>query len=784
MRILKEFIRDFKRFRTAGLLNILGLTVASAVFMAILFHICFENGYDKFRRDADRIFRVEMKIGNDGFSSNVPYPVCELLAEGCPSIEQSFVQRDGSNQDVAIEDEQGAINKFNIPISTANLSMCDVIDFQILYGEARKALAEPGMILLPESQATRLFGSAEEALNRRMKISGGSWNTIEGDYTVAGIYKDFPGNSIFSNNCYAKLNEQEMNWGNWNVQFFIKSNLKDPIALTKQLNDLKIADDVSENGKLEKRVTPLTDIYFHSKASYETKPTGNLTTSRILFGVSILIILIATINFINFSMSLAPARIKGVNTHKVLGAGVGKLRLQLMCEAMIYATIAFTLSLFLLQLADHSFIGHLFATSISPQAHPLTTLGCGGMILIVGLSAGFFPARYITSFAPALVLKGNFVLSPQGQRIRNGLMTFQFVISVALITCMLLMNNQQRYMQNYTLGFHKDQIVYFQFNQQLFDQRHAFTNELMQSPDITDYAYTDWIPESDNAATISGSWNENNFQFDRWFVDRRFMQLMGIPLISGHEFSKNREETEVIFTETALKQMPFLEKYMGQPVETAGISGGARFVGVAKDVQHLSLRQGITPLEFVCINDPQYHFDYMLLKISPNTGDAMKYISQVFNRFSKYNNLNVRFLDDTMQQRYEKESRLTQAISLFGLIAIIISLIGVYGMIVYNAQYKRKEIALRKVNGATEKEILVLLNRGFFLLLGSSFLIACPLAYYIISSWLSRFAYKAPVYWWLFVLSGAIVFSISLLTISWQSWRAATTNPVEGLKES
>lgn len=209
MRILKEFIRDFKRFRTAGLLNILGLTVASAVFMAILFHICFENGYDKFRRDADRIFRVEMKIGNDGFSSNVPYPVCELLAEGCPSIEQSFVQRDGSNQDVAIEDEQGAINKFNIPISTANLSMCDVIDFQILYGEARKALAEPGMILLPESQATRLFGSAEEALNRRMKISGGSWNTIEGDYTVAGIYKDFPGNSIFSNNCYAKLNEQE-----------------------------------------------------------------------------------------------------------------------------------------------------------------------------------------------------------------------------------------------------------------------------------------------------------------------------------------------------------------------------------------------------------------------------------------------------------------------------------------------------------------------------------------------------------------------------------------------
>nr|WP_193617535.1 FtsX-like permease family protein [Odoribacter sp. OF09-27XD] len=162
----------------------------------------------------------------------------------------------------------------------------------------------------------------------------------------------------------------------------------------------------------------------------------------------------------------------------------------------------------------------------------------------------------------------------------------------------------------------------------------------------------------------------------------------------------------------------------------------------------------------------------------------MKYISQVFNRFSKYNNLNVRFLDDTMQQRYEKESRLTQAISLFGLIAIIISLIGVYGMIVYNAQYKRKEIALRKVNGATEKEILVLLNRGFFLLLGSSFLIACPLAYYIISSWLSRFAYKAPVYWWLFVLSGAIVFSISLLTISWQSWRAATTNPVEGLKES
>lgn len=782
MRIFREFLGNFKRFRTAGILNILGLTVASAVFMSIMFQVHFENGYDKFNRDADHIFRVEMETGENDFSAGVPFPVCGILADACPEITHSFVQRDGLVQDVAIEDEKGNVSKFNIPVSTATPSMCDVIDFDVLCGDARKALAEPGMILLPESQAVRLFGSPGEALNRRMRVSGSSWNTIDGEYMVAGVYKDFPKNSVFSSSCYAKLVEEEMNWGNWNVEFYIKSKEGDPVRLAKQLNDLKMGKDVHPNAALLKRVVPLTGIYFNQTSSYDVKPKGNLATSRILLGVALLIMLIAAINFVNFSMSLAPARIKGINTHKVLGAGMGKLRVQLMGEAMLYALVAFVLSLLLLQAVESSFAGRLFVTSISPLDHPLVAVWCGGIVLAVGLLAGIFPARYITSFAPALVLKGNFVLSPRGQRIRNGLMAFQFMISVMLIICMLLMSSQQRYMQNYTPGFNKDQVVYLKLNQQLLDQRNAFANELMQSPDVTDYAYTDWIPESDITASISGSWKENDFRFDRWFVDKRFMKLMEIPLASGNGFSENREETEVIFSETALKQMPFLEKYRDQQVWTAGVSGGARFVGVAKDIHHLSLRQGYAPLEYVCMGNA-YQFDYMLLKISSNAGEAMKHIGEVFDRFSKYNNLELKFLDDAMQQRYEKESRLTQAISLFGLIAIIISLAGVYGMIVYNAQYKRKEIALRKVNGATEKEILVLLNRGFFLSLGGSFLLSCPLAYYVISFWLSGFAYRTPVHWWIFLLAGSIVFLISLLTVSWQSWRAATVNPVEGLKE-
>lgn len=784
MRTLREFIANFRRFKMAGMLNIIGLSVAFTAFTVIAIQLVFELGYDRFHRNADRMFRVELLYPMSlEYIASGPTPLGALLKANCPLVEKYFLTTNGKSEVLRLKEGNGE-NKFKELVAKATPSLVDMLGLKIVAGDGRQALTEPDMLMIPERMARKWFGGGEVV---GKQVYGGD-NKI---YTVAAVYEDMPENSVFANHCYMRLVETE-DWTNWNEQLFVQASTADRARLNREVNEVGVEvfdqifeglhkkEQMEKEGKSYLRVSPVTGIYYDNTVIYDTMKKGSERGSLIMLAVGILIIVIAGINFVNFSMSLAPARMKGINTQKVLGATVVSLRFKLIAEAVLYSVSAFILSIGLLYLVSQMGASHLFSVSLAPLAHWVLIAAVGGLAVLIGILAGIYPAFYVTSFEPALVLKGSFVMTPKGIHLRNGLMAFQFIISIVLITCTLLMGVQNRFMQNYSPGYRTENIGYLQLERSVAGNMEAFVSEMSAVAGVLDYTFSDHAPGTDFISATGTQIDGEAVRFDFWQVHKNFMGFFEIPLVKGDTFSDyDKEETQVILNETAMKRYPVLDRYFGRPIPS-GLDSG-RYVGVAKDMHYLSLRRPVDALALICSKKNSYNV--MFLKLSgTNMAKTLEGIRQAYDKLMPDGMFEFQFLDESLQKQYEAEQRLTQAISLLGGIAIILALVGVYGLVVFNAQYKRKEIGIRKVNGATEGEIMILLNRSFFRLLALSFVIACPVAWYAVSRWLEGFSYKTAIHWWIFLLAGVITLLIAVVTVSWQSWKAATENPVKSLK--
>lgn len=786
MRILHELMMNFRRFRTAGVLNVFGLSVAFAAFAVIAVQLMFQFGYDRFHKDADRIFRVETLFPISlQYSAFGPDAVGALLKEQCPMVEDYFMIGGGGEIGFTLNHEDGSSDKFSEQSMRVSGSFADILGLEIVEGDARQALTEPNMLMIPVSTARKWFGK-ESAVKKQVYGREG-----DGHYTVAAVYRDLPGNSVFKNNCYTRLVEQE-EWGNWNTQIYVLSANSDRQALQQQVNGMKIEpleeifeglhkkEQMEKEGKFFLRVSPLTGLFYDHTTVFDSFEKGTKRSAMIMLAIGILIILIAEINFVNFSISLAPTRMKAVNTQKVLGAGVGRLRVRLVGEAVFYSLSAFVLAVGWLHVFASSGFASLFSMSLYPAEHAGLLAVIGGGAVLLGVFAGLYPAWYVTSFEPAMVLKGNFVMSPKGMHLRNGLMAFQFVTSIVLIICTLFIGAQYRYMQHFSLGYDTENIGFFELNRDLAGSQSALISEMTAIPGVTDYTFADHVVGMNNQINGMGLEVEGEaLHLNRWNVYKNFLDFIGVSIVKGENFSASDQSAQLILNETAVRKHPVLEHSFGTTIATSPRLG--RFVGVIKDIHYMSLHSPLMPLAITCQEKDEYN--YMFLKLSGNDLSAtLEKLRQVYERLSPAGVFKFEFLDQSLQQNYEGEKKLMQVVFLMGGIAIVLALVGVYGLVVFNAQYKRKEIGIRKVNGATEGQIMVLLNRTFFRLLAVSFVGACPIAWYAVNSWLEGFSYKTPVYWWIFLLGGAVTLAIALLTVSWQSWKAASANPVEALK--
>ena len=507
---------------------------------------------------------------------------------------------------------------------------------------------------------------------------------------------------------------------------------------------------------------------------------------HVLFAIAFVILLIAGINFTNFSTALTPMRIKSINTQKVLGSPDSVLRTSLLGEAVIVSIVAYLISLGLLFIAGQTFVASLVDADMSFSAQSGIIMTTAAIAVAVGVLAGIYPACYITSFPPALVLKGSFGLSPKGRVLRSALISIQFVASFILIISSLFMYLQNRYMQNTPLGYDKDELIVVELNSKVNKNQDVLTSEVKSFSGIEDITYAEQVLSSRDFYMGWGRmYKDQDINFQCIPVSPSFLRVMGIEITDGRDFRPEddlKENGSYIFNEKA-REMYNLE--LGEKID------GDEIVGFISNVKFASFRNEVSPMTFYVwgkyrwgqeVDSKYYAAAYVKVKAGSDLRAAMEHVRACLTKIDPIYPFKTTFYDEILQQTYERELKISNLITLFSVIAIFISIVGVFGLVVFESEYRRKEVAVRKVLGSSTSQILVMFNRSYLIILAACFVLATPVAFYGMYRWLENFAYRTPMYWWVFLLAFVIISVITFVTVTFQNWHVANSNPVESIK--
>ena len=536
-----------------------------------------------------------------------------------------------------------------------------------------------------------------------------------------------------------------------------------------------------DDSQLQLIFDPLPELHFRSAGMFDGLPKASRSTVNALIAIAFIILLIAGINFTNFSTALTPMRIKGVNTRKVLGSSDAAIRGSLVGEIVLISLTAFLLSVVLLHLAGMTPLSRLVDCDISLKLNAGIILACSGAAVILGVLSGLYPAFYMTSLPPALVLKGSFGLSAAGRRLRSVLVGVQFTASFALLIAASFIWLQNRYMLRAPLGFDKDQVIVTDINENIRKNEEAFKAELKKFAGIENVALSQFtLSSGDFYMTWGRDLRGESISFACLPVDHEFLDALGIKVSYGRNFRADDETREIgayIFNETARRQFDIK---LGEEID------GDEIIGFIPDINFASMRQSITPMAFFMFGKNHWGGVYQSASIRVAAGSdlraARQAVEDCLRSFDPEYPFNVRFYDSILEDTYQKEQRTGSLITLFSLVAIFISIVGVFSLVVFDCEYRRKEIAVRKVLGSSEAEVTGMFCRSYMVMLAVCFVIGAPLAWMAVDRWLESFAYRAPLHWWVFPAAFAAVAAVTLLTVIGQSWRAANENPVKNLK--
>ena len=786
--ILRNFFSVLRRFKAASVLNVLGLSIAFVAFMLIMMQVNYDYTFDCSHRNADAIFRVDIVHGSKGSQAIICRPFARAFTESSPHIKGGCLLNAWVGSPFFYVEQNGQRTGYRENAWEVTPGLLDVIHFDMLEGTAQ-ALDEPGSVILPESMAKKIFGN-ETAVGKQLIAPNVEMNA----QIIKGVYKDFPRNSALQNVIYVAMNPKENydNWGNWNYFFFVR--LDDPANKENVLDNFKSNFNAKEvfgnefewggEESFDLRLTSLPDVHFLNNVDFDSMPKASRQTLLVLFSIAFVIIIIAGINFTNFSTALTPMRIKSINTQKVLGSSDRMLRGSLLVEAVGVSTFAYLLSLLFLYVIPKTPVASLVDADISFGAQPMIIAGTAVIAVIVGVLAGLYPSYSVTSFPPALVLKGSFGLSLAGRRMRSVLVGIQFVASFILIIGSLFMYLQNRYMQNAPLGYDKEEMIIVHLNNKINKDRDAFTNQLKSFSGVEDVTYSQFLLSSQDQYMGWGrDYNGKNINFQCLPVSSSFLKVMGIEVKEGRDFRPEDDQKETgcyIFNEKAKAQ---LELKLNEQID------GDEIIGFIPDIKFASFRQEVTPMAFYLWGKYQwgqegnyYNAAYVKFKAGSDLRAGMEHVRESLKKFDSEYPFVIRFYDEVLQHTYEKELKIGSLITLFSLVAIFISIVGVFGLVVFESEYKRKEIAVRKVLGSTTGEVLYMFNVSYFWILLICFVLGAPVAWYGVHRWLENFAYRTPMYWWVLPLAFLAIGMITFLTVTYQNWHVANENPVKNIK--
>lgn len=789
--MIRNLFNFFRRFKTAVALNLIGLTIAFTAFLLILMQVEYETSYDTIHSKADRTFRLEANYGEFQHSCIHSLLFSDIFVSSSAHITDYSFRHPfyGGERYCQIDetDDRGEAKVFKEKFQLCLPNIANVFDFKMREGSTGN-LSTPGSVLIPASTASRMFGDST-ALGKRIRMGNSGWEPVSTTtLTVGGVYEDFPGNNTMHNRIYVPMDRRDVLEQSW--QLFaneIYITLDDVRNKDEVLNHFNQTFDFAKGQmasaeEIGLRLTPLRDIYYTHDTSFDFNSKGHRETNYILLGIAFLILFIAAINFTNLSTSLIPLRLKSINTHRVLGCSTYKLRGALMMESVAICLLSFLFALLIVNDLSYTPLAQWVDADMRISRYPGLLSFTGIIVILTGLLAGLYPAIQITSYAPAMVLKGSFGLSPKGKKIRLVLIGFQYVVSIGLIIVTLFMGIQNRFMvSSEQLGFNKDQVSILRLTPEIYRQHKAALVEgLKEYPGIQDVAFAVWeLSQEDNMLELQYTHHENkDVFFNVMETSENFLSVMDIQVQTGRDFTRddiNKPQSDYIINPAAAQDFHL------QP--------GDRFndrvvLGVTKDIRFNSCRIASTPMVFAIGNDSQNPklITYVRFDKQANLTEAVEHVRQTLLRIDPTFPFEITFYDTILNNLYQKEQTLGKLISLFGLLAILICIVGVFGLVLFETEYRRKEIGIRKINGATTTEILMMFNKTYIRIVCVCFVIAAPIAWYGTGRWLENFAYKTPLHPWVFAIAFLIILAVTTCTITFRNWKAANENPVESIK--
>ncbi len=769
-------------------LNIFGLATGMACSILIFLWVHDELSFDKFNHNASNIFRITDKTSDQEYAV-VPPSLAYAIQTQIPAIKNAT--RVVSVQKMITV----GINKFDEKnIYYADSNFLQIFNYPLLSGNVATALSSPNSVVLTEKTAKKYFGSADAATGKTIYID----NDIKGsNLLVTGILKNIPSNSHLQPDMlipmaqYDKANNPIHGWTNFDVYVYFQ--LKYAVAPTAS-NLSNIIKQVNEIYKQNNREFPasftaqaLTDIHLHSHYLADVPGQGSYEYVKIFALAAIFIIIIACINFMNLATAVSGQRAKEVGLRKTVGAFRLQLIAQFISESLLLSFISLLLAILIVYLMLPLF-NQLASKTISFNPFDANIfISLISVAVVTGLLSGSYPAFFLSSFNPVKALKGSKILRSNKSFLRNGLVVFQFSISVVLIVTTLVIYKQLQFIQNRDIGFNKENLLYMKMPEvgDLRNNKDAMRATLAEYPDITNYTFTDQLPTNlGNSSQLT--WHGMNpgtqVMANRLRVDENFVKTFGMQMAAGRFFSKDFGDngTGYVVNETALKAMGLNTKNaIGKIISISLEDKEAPIIGVVKDFNFKPVQQPIEPL----VMKTNFGGGYVVMRTTPASirkviGTLQKSFHNVYGDYP----FSYGFVSDDLSKLYITEQRMEKLFNVFSILSIVISCLGLFGLATFAAQQRIKEIGIRKVLGASEAGITTLLSKDFIQLVLISFVIAFPVAWWAMNKWLQSFAYRINISWWVFAVAGLAALLIALLTVSFQAIKAAIANPVKSLR--
>ncbi len=778
---LKTAIGNFRKNKLLSLLNIAGLGTGLAVAIIIFNYSFHEFQADTYHENLEDIYVIQNQN-----RSHVAYEMAPLIEDQIPGIKHvSMVQSALKNEFVLTDGKEKSIQS-EVIFTDDNFTR--IFNFEVVSGSLKKALAEPRAIILTESESKLLFGDKDPigkilSLKAKMEFLG------ESQVEVKAVIKDLPDNSNLQFRAVVSFvtARKMMFWldeCNWNCQnvlnYVLLEKGQDPGILAARMNE-QLRPLIPEEIPCEFSLFPYDEVFFSSIR--DDFKHGNLKLIYTLGSIALLILIIATINYINLSMAGSSKRLTEVGLKKIVGVEPRQLVKQFLGESVLISLMAMILGLCLAWLitppVNSLSVIKLPEIPVSSIQFWLVSMGAA---VVIGFVAGIIPALALSKFMPISLLTGKSKSHYQGINLKRGLIVFQFIISIALIICTITVTRQLSHVRNIDMGFDTENIINIKISPEV--KHEIFKEKLYKIPGVAAVSYSRWYP-----GNIGENWGMplvyKGAEKEVWFAcenaDASYIDLMGLEVVEGRKFSALQTDIgAAIINEAAVKEFG-----LENPMDAYFHKGGEtrKIIGVVKNFNFQSLHNQIKPLVIFC-EDKQFFSVNVKLAAGPfnSIRETLDKVKTSWNEVSPSFPFNFRFIDEQIESLYKTEMVFEKIFRYGSMFAIFISCLGLFGLVLSSTEQRIKEIGIRRVNGANIMEIMLMLNKEFVRWVLLAFVVASPAAWFLMKNWLENFAYRTALSWWIFILAGVLALGIALLTVSWQSWKTAARNPVEALR--